>query len=122
MKCWIYLGNGGLIKRRANLQTSRPTAQRVRSLFGHGFMTALFELKEGEWHGPVLSGYGTHLVYVNAREEFPAPALTEVKDRVTQDWVEKKRQEITEEYFKNLLARYEVVVTRGPVDGQVEAP
>ncbi len=96
------------------------TEQRVQSLFGSGFTRSIFELEEEQWHGPVLSGYGTHLVYVNARVEFPVPALLEVKDRVTQDWVEEKRREITDQYFANILARYDVIVEREPTDGQVE--
>ena len=97
------------------------TEQRIQSLFGSGFKNSILELPEGQWHGPVLSGYGTHLVYINARVEFPVPAFSEVKDRVTQDWVEEKRREITDQYFANILARYDVIVEREPTDGQVEA-
>ena len=90
------------------------------SLFGVGFARAIFELPTGRWHGPVLSGYGTHLVYVDALEEFPEPALLDVKERVQQDWVDAKRTEITEQYFTDMLARYDVVVERASADGTVE--
>ena len=94
---------------------------RIGSLFGHAFARSIFELTEGRWHGPVLSGYGTHLVYVDERREFPIPTLLEVKDRVTQDWVDEKREEITAKYFAEILARYDVVVEGELVDGSVEA-
>ncbi len=78
-------------------------------------------LSPGRWHGPVLSGYGTHLVHVDALHEFPVPALADVKDRVTQDWVEENRREITDRYFAELLARYEVIIERESDVGTVEA-
>lgn len=87
--------------------------QRIASLFGAGFARSVFELAPGEWHGPVPSGYGAHLVYVDARREFPIPPLPEIRERVTQDWVDDNRREITDRYFAELLARYDVVV-EGP--------
>jgi hypothetical protein len=95
--------------------------QRIASLFGREFARSVFELEAGQWHGPVLSGYGTHLVYVDERREFPVPTLIEVKDQVTQDWVDEKRREITEQYFAGLLDRYEVIVEREPADASIEA-
>jgi hypothetical protein len=86
------------------------TEERIASLFGHEFARSVFELEPGRWHGPVLSGYGTHLVFVEARREFPIPDLAEVKERVAQDWVDEKRGEITEQYFAGILDKYEVVV------------
>ena len=84
--------------------------QRIRSLFGHGFAQSVFELAPGHWHGPVLSGYGTHLVYVEAIAEFPTPPLDEVRERVTQDWVDENRRRITDQYFADLMAQYDVVI------------
>jgi parvulin-like peptidyl-prolyl isomerase len=66
----------------------------------------------------VLSGYGTHLVYVDGRREFPAPTLAEVEERVRQDWVDEKRKEITEQYFAKLMERYDVIVEREPADAE----
>jgi parvulin-like peptidyl-prolyl isomerase len=81
----------------------------------------VFELSPGRWHGPVLSGYGTHLVYVDALTAFPVPPLDEVRDQVTQDWVDDNRREITERYFADLLARYEVVIEGQPGDEPVDS-
>ena len=88
------------------------TEQRIASLFGREFARSVFELPTGRWHGPVLSGYGTHLVYVDGRTEFPAPTLAKVEERVRQDWVDDEREKITEQYFAQLLARYDVIVER----------
>jgi len=36
------------------------------------FAESLTGLSPGQWHGPLLSGYGTHLVYVHNVVELPA--------------------------------------------------
>ena len=101
----------------------QKTEQRIASLFGREFARSVFELPAGRWHGPVLSGYGTHLVYVDGLTEFPAPTLAEVEQRVRQDWVDGRREEITEQYFAQLLARYDVIVERESADtGMAQAP
>ncbi len=84
--------------------------QRIASLFGQGFADSVFELDPGGWRGPVLSGYGLHAVFLHERAEFPIPPLEEIRDRVTQEWVDDKRREITDQYFADLLARYQIVV------------
>jgi len=96
--------------------------QRIASLFGHGFAGSVFELEPRKWHGPVLSGYGTHLVYVDALTEFPAPELAEVEERVRQDWVDDNRTRITTDYFDQLLARYEVIVERESANEPADEP
>jgi len=108
---------------RFMLQSYYPekTEERIGSLFGREFARSVFELEPGRWHGPVLSGYGTHLVFVDERREFPIPDLAEVKERVTQDWVDEKRGEITEQYFADILAKYEVVIeAEGAAAAQAE--
>jgi len=95
--------------------------QRIASLFGHGFARSVFELPTGRWHGPVLSGYGTHLVYVDTLAEFPIPPLAEIRDRVTQDWVDENRRKITDRYFEDLLAQYDVVIEGQPDGEPIEA-
>jgi hypothetical protein len=91
--------------------------QRVASLFGGGFADAVFDLSTGEWHGPVLSGYGLHAVYVHTQRDFPVPPLSEVLERVRQDWVDENRRRIIDQYFADMMARYEVVV-EGPAKGE----
>ena len=96
------------------------TELRIAQSFGREFARSIFELAPGEWHGPVLSGYGTHLVFVAQRVEFPTPTLAEVEESVRRDWVDEKREEITEGYFGALLDRYDVVVERELSDESVD--
>jgi len=79
-------------------------------LFGAEFAADVVGLAAGEWHGPMLSGYGVHLVYIHGRIEPPMPAFEVVKDQVRQDWVSERRREMSDEFFTQLLDSYEVVI------------
>lgn len=42
-------------------------------------------MQPGNWEGPVESGYGLHLVYVNEREKSVAPDWADIKLKIQQD-------------------------------------
>ena len=96
----------------------------VRRQLGSGFSEAVMKLEPGQWHGPVLSGYGVHLVYVFALQVAPPPLLENVQARVLEDWHAIKRDEFNEQFLKSLKERYEIVVDELPadrlLDGQIE--
>ena len=82
----------------------------IQKLFGSGFSESLAVLKPGVWHGPVLSGYGTHLVYVHGISEPPAPVFAEVRARVQQDWEDARRETMNEQFYASLRDRYSIVI------------
>jgi parvulin-like peptidyl-prolyl isomerase len=94
------------------LQSYYPerTYAELSKLFGSGFVETLVKLSPEEWHGPVLSGYGVHLVYIHHREEARPAILEDVKDRVLAAWQDMKRKELSEKYLSGLLERYEVSI------------
>jgi peptidyl-prolyl cis-trans isomerase C len=82
----------------------------LAKLFGGEFARSIMALEPETWHGPVLSGYGTHLVYVQARLESPPPTFEQVAERVGEDLVNEEREKLNQEYLDSLLARYNVVI------------
>ena len=82
----------------------------IQKQFGSGFTDSLTELSPGQWHGPVLSGYGVHLVYISSINEPPAPVFTEVRERVVQDWTMDKGEELNEKFYASLRDQYTVVI------------
>jgi len=82
----------------------------IQRNFGSGFAKALLELSPGRWHGPVLSGYGAHLVYVSHVSEPPAPVFTDLRERVTQEWKSDRGEELNEKFYANLRDRYTIVI------------
>ncbi|MHC5108938.1 MAG: peptidyl-prolyl cis-trans isomerase [Planctomycetota bacterium] len=87
----------------------RPSLE-IAKLFGKGFAQAIDELSPGQWHGPVLSGYGVHLVYVHDRSQEPPPTYEEVQSTILEDWQAEQRQKFNEQFVAGLMARHNIVI------------
>jgi hypothetical protein len=96
----------------------RKAQGEIAKQFGRGFAESAFGLGPGEWHGPVLSGYGVHLVYVHALEDAPLPELSEVQEQVKRDWIDERRLELQEKYIDEVLSQYEIVFEELPAEGE----
>ena len=86
------------------------TEREISREFGTGFTASVFKLETGKWHGPLLSGYGTHLVFVHNHEINELPEYTEIRDYLREQWMAQKKTELEEQYIEGLMARYEVVI------------
>jgi peptidyl-prolyl cis-trans isomerase C len=91
----------------------------IRKLFGTGFAESLVELAPGRWHGPVLSGFGTHLVYVSHIREPSPPVFAEVRERVTEEWTTDRSEELNEQFYASLRDSYTIVIEEPAVDDEV---
>lgn len=78
--------------------------------FGGPFAAALARLPTGQWVGPVVSGYGAHLVRLEARTPAADPALADVRAEVLREWENATRQKARAADLARLRARYEVVI------------
>jgi len=93
----------------------------IRRQLGSGFAEQVMKLEPGQWHGPVLSGYGVHLVYVYDFQEAAPPVLENVQDRVLEDWHAIKRDEFNAEFLESLKGRYEIIIEELPADRLLDA-
>jgi peptidyl-prolyl cis-trans isomerase C len=91
----------------------------IQKQFGSGFAESLVELSPGQWYGPVLSGYGVHLVYVHSIVEPPVVVFEDVSQRVTLDWETEKGIELNDQFYKSLREQYTVVIEEPAVDDNV---
>ena len=106
------IGNAGEFGDDIMLQNYYPENDKadIQRLFGGGFTGSLIELTPGQWHGPVLSGYGVHLVYVHSIIEPPAPVFAEVRERVTLDWKAVRGIEFNEKFYNSLRDQYTIII------------
>jgi len=58
------------------------TPEQVAGVFGAKFVRSLFELKPESWQGPIESGLGWHLVWVDSVVAGRAPAFEEIEGAV----------------------------------------
>ncbi len=84
----------------------------VAKQFGEKFAVRLGGIRAGQWHGPVESGYGVHLVFVEERTEGRVPELAKVRDAVHREWTNARRLESNEKLFQSMLKRYVVTVEK----------
>jgi len=86
------------------------SADEIAKQFGGKFAAQLNKLAPGQWHGPIESGYGMHLVLVRERTEEHLPALAEVRVAVRREWESARRLQANERFYEKLLKHYTVVI------------
>ena len=111
------LGDGLMLQ---NYYPQKDRAEIQRNL-GSGFTDTLITLALGQWHGPVLSGFGVHLVYVNNISEPPPPAFAEVRERVVADWKLDRGEELNDKFYTSLREQYTIVIEE-PEEGIAVLP
>ena len=101
---------------RSMLQTyfSAVTEQDVRRDMGADFAAKLMQLTPDEWHGPLLSGYGIHLVYVYSFKPAPPPRLPELREKAVAEWQREQLEKFNAGLLQGLLDKYEVVFEAPP--------
>ena len=90
-----------------------PQAE-VARLFGADFAEALVKQPVGQWVGPIASGYGAHLVRVDALVPGGTPKLDEVRPLVEREWANARRQELGKAFYDRLRAKYTIKVAMPP--------
>ena len=107
----------------SNDQGSR---QVVDGTFGMGFSDELDKLPIGNWQGPVRSGFGIHLIRLEARTEGRLPQLAEIRPVVQREWSNEKRIANRRKMNDRLLGDYEVIIewpeekVAGQISGEAE--
>lgn len=84
------------------------------SLFGTGFSSALTAIEAGSWGGPVASGFGLHLVRVDARVESRLPELETVSDYVTRELLVIRRKQAIDALYAKLAENYAISIEASP--------
>jgi hypothetical protein len=85
--------------------------EQVAKLFGSTFAESLFKLKPGSWQGPVESGLGWHLVWIDSMTPGRSPAFEEVDPaQMKSEWMADQRAESKRKAFEAMQSRYEVVL------------
>jgi len=100
------LGDGLMLQ---NYYPEKDRAE-IQKLLGSGFTETLITLSPGQWHGPVLSGFGVHLVYVNSIDEPPPPVFAEVRERMMDDWKLERGAELNDQFYTSLREQYSIVI------------
>lgn len=82
----------------------------VQRNFGTAFADQLFENTSQGWHGPLVSGFGVHLVFVEFIVSEPPPRLQDIREKLVYDWLEEKGKEQNRNFYEALRKKYTVVI------------
>ena len=82
----------------------------VANIFGTSFAQALPGLEPGKWQGPIESGLGWHLVWVESNIPGRVPAFEEIEARVKSEWNDEQRAEGKRKMFDHMRSRYQIVL------------
>ncbi len=88
---------------------------------GPQFALAVTRLAPGSWQGPIESGFGWHLVFVDTVIPGRVPAFEEVEADVRAAWLGEQKAQAWEKSYKTMRASYTVLLP-GPPDGSAVAP
>lgn len=114
----MQVGDGFMLQRDFVSVTGMEAARQM----GSGFVEAVVQLEPGAWHGPVLSGYGVHLVYLYSYEKSPPPVFEDVQAAVLENWQQEQREKFNADFLENLKTRYEIVIDEIPADRILQVP
>jgi hypothetical protein len=98
------------------------TSEAIAKEFGPQFAVAVEKLKPGSWQGPIESGYGWHLVFVDSVIPGRIPAMEEIESDVKTAWLSEQKQQAWGKAYKEMRAKYAVLLPAPPDKDAPQAP
>jgi hypothetical protein len=93
------------------------TPDQLAKDFGPSFAQALFKLKPGSWQGPIESGLGWHLVWIESVTPERVPSFDDVKSDVRDAWAADWSAQAQQKAYETMRAQYVVVLPKSsPTD------
>src|SRR5207245_7823280 len=89
--------------------------------FGPRFAQTVASLVPGSWQGPVESGLGWHLVFVDSVNPRRSPALEEIEVGVKKAWQREQKAKGWETAYRDMRAKYTVLLPAPPEEKSAAA-
>ena len=80
------------------------------------------EAPPGSWQGPIESGFGWHLVFVDTVIPGRAPAFEEIEPDVKQAWLAEQKEKAVKKAYEDMRAKYTVLMPAPPPEGAPPPP
>lgn len=82
----------------------------IAHIFGPVFAFEMAELKIGDWQGPIESGFGMHFVKISSKEKGQAPILSNIRQKVENDWYATQTSKSEEAAYNELKKQYDIKI------------
>jgi hypothetical protein len=90
--------------------------------FGPQFALAVEKLTPGSWQGPIESGFGWHLVFVDTVIPGRVPAFEEIEPDVKTAWLGEQKALAWQKAYKEMRAKYTVLLPAPPDKNSPASP
>lgn len=77
---------------------------------GSKFPATLKDQELNKWVGPILSGFGYHLVYITEKTEPQLPPYKSIKRSILRDYEYNQQQKIDEAIYQELKKKYQIEI------------
>ena len=88
--------------------------------FGPQFALAVEKLPTGSWQGPIESGFGWHLVFVDTAIPGRVPEFEEIEPDVKTAWLAEQKVLAWDKAYKEMRAKYTVLLPGPPEDASAD--
>ena len=101
--------------------TDEAPAKEIDAQMGEGFAAALSGLPVGQWSGPVLSGFGAHLIFIDAVKPAGEPAFATIKEQLLNDYRYDYQQQFNQKVYDDFRKEYTIklAITNGTLHQQL---
>ena len=102
--------------------TNDALAKEIDAQMGEGFAAALANLPIGKWSGPVLSGFGAHLIFINAVKPASEPDFESIKAQLLNDYRYEYQQQFNQKVYNDFKKEYNIklVISNGKLQQQLK--
>jgi len=90
------------------------TAEQLAKEFGPNFALGVFKLKPQAWQGPVESGYGWHLVFVDSIIPGRIPKFEEMEPDIKTAWLGDQKQTSWRDAYAKIRGKYTILLPAIP--------
>lgn len=99
------------------------TPNRIVARLGPAFAEGVVNAQPNTWLGPVESAFGQHVVWVHDRKESHVPPLSEIRNRVLEDWIEIESRKALKDHIdrRRLQVEVRVIDDKGSIDNEATA-
>jgi hypothetical protein len=91
--------------------TNEALAKEIDAQMGQGFAAALAGLPVGKWSGPILSGFGAHLIFINAVKPATEPDFASIKEQLLNDYRYDFQQQFNQKVYDDFKKEYTLKLT-----------
>ena len=90
------------------------TPQELAKEFGPTFGLGVFKFKPRSWQGPIESGFGWHLVFIDSIIPGRIPVFEEIEPDVKTAWLGYEKEKAWRETYARMRARYIILLPAAP--------